>query len=152
MVETEAKAGRQERETVQVMGAELRFLCTGEETGGAWSVMEVAFGEGVGPPPHTHPWGEAYYVTDGEVRFLIGGAERRLRKGDFAYVPAGTPHGFQGASKERARMIFFDSPAHSEAFFREIDREVKELPRDLPKVFAIGDRHQVHFAPPAAAR
>jgi hypothetical protein len=73
-----------------------------------------------------------------------------VRAGDFIYAPAGTLHGFQGASSEPARVIIFDAPAHAESFFRDLEREVKELPRDLAKVPAIGARHQIRFRSPGA--
>jgi hypothetical protein len=45
-------------------------------------------------------------------------------------------------------MLVFDSPAHSESFFRELGREVKEMPRDLAKLPDIGKRHQIRFRAP----
>jgi quercetin dioxygenase-like cupin family protein len=83
-------------------------------------------------------------VVEGEVRFSLDGNEKVLKAGDFIYVPGSKPHGFQGASEKAARMIIFDTPAHAESFFREVDREVN-APADLAKVPAIGDRHQIHF-------
>jgi quercetin dioxygenase-like cupin family protein len=136
---------RDEAQVLGVMGAAVRFLCGADKTAHAWSLMEVELPERAGPPPHEHPWDEAYYVVEGEVRFFIAGGERLVRKGDFVYAPAGTVHGFQGGSSRPARVIIFDAPAHAESFFREIDREVKELPRDLGKALAIGERHQIHF-------
>jgi len=131
-----------------VMGAQVRFLCTGDKTDKAWSLMEGEIPEHAGPPPHDHPWDEAYYILEGEVRFLIDGQERLVRAGDFVYAPAGTLHGFQGASANAARMLIFDAPAHAESFFREVQREVKEMPRDMAKVPEIGDRHHIRFARP----
>jgi quercetin dioxygenase-like cupin family protein len=132
-------------EELNAMGAAVRFLCGAEKTGRAWSLMEVEVGEKVGPPPHHHPWDEAYYVVLGTVRFTLDGREQLFKAGDFIYAPGGTVHGFQGASPEPARILIFDAPAHAESFFRELNREVKEMPRDLPKALAIGERHQIHF-------
>jgi hypothetical protein len=56
-------------------------------------------------------------------------------------------HGFSGASDHPARMLILDVPAHPEGFFRDVEREVRDLPRDLPKVPEIGDRHGIHFLP-----
>ena len=137
---------RGEAEELRAMGAAVRFLCGADKTERAWSLMEVELPERAGPPPHQHPWDEAYYVVQGEVRFQLAGREQQIRAGEFVYAPAGTVHGFQGASSRPARVIIFDAPAHAESFFRELDREVKELPRDLAKVPAIGERHQIHFA------
>jgi hypothetical protein len=53
---------------------------------------------------------------------------------------------FQGVSEQPARMLIFDAPAHAESFFRELEREIQEMPRDLAKAPEIGARHQVRFA------
>lgn len=140
-----------EAETLTVMGAAVRFLCNAEKTDHAWSLMEVELPERAGPPPHNHPWDEAYYIVEGEVRFQLDGRDQLFKAGDFIYAPGGTVHGFQGASSRPARVIIFDAPAHAESFFREVDREVKEMPRDLSKVPAIGERHQINFRAAKAA-
>jgi quercetin dioxygenase-like cupin family protein len=139
---------RGEGETLSAMGAEVRFLVSGDTTGRAWSLTECDAPKDSGPPPHNHPWDEAYYILEGAVRFTIDGRETVANPGDFLFVPAGTLHGFQGASEKTARMLFFDAPAASEAFFRELNREIKVMPDDLRKVPEIGERHRIHFAKP----
>ena len=138
-------------EELRVMGAAVKFLCGAEKTGQAWSLMEVDLPERAGPPPHDHPWDEAYYVVSGEVCFHLDGGEQLFKAGDFIYAPGGTVHGFQGASPEPARLIIFDAPAHAESFFRDAEREIREMPRDLAKVPALGRRHQINFRAPKAA-
>lgn len=140
---------RGEGEEMRVLGCGLKYLCTADKTGRAWSLMETVLPQNAGPPLHDHPWDEAYYVVEGEVRFTLGNREDVFKTGDFIYAPAGTPHAFQGISAQPARVLVFDAPAHAEGFFRELEREVKR-PEDFAKVPAIGDRHQVRFAPPAA--
>jgi quercetin dioxygenase-like cupin family protein len=135
-----------EGEVLNVLGVGLRFLCRREDTGGAWSLMENVIPENAGPPPHRHPWDETYYVLRGEVEFEIEGRRQRAGAGDLVYAPAGVTHAFRGASKEPAQMLIFDAPAHAEAFFKEVDREVSQLPRDLAKLPGIGERHGVTFA------
>lgn len=135
-------------ESLNVMGVIVRFLCRPEDTLGKWSMMETVIPKHAGPPLHHHPWDEAYFVTAGEVEFQIERRHERVRAGDFVYAPSGTPHAFQGVSESPAHMLILDAPAHAEAFFREVDRHVAELPQDLAKVLEIGARHHVHFAPP----
>jgi quercetin dioxygenase-like cupin family protein len=134
-----------EGEALDAMGVGLRFVCRGEQTRQAWSLMECSIPRGFGPPPHDHPWDEAYFITSGEVEFLVDGRAERVRAGDFVYAPAGSAHGFRGASDEPARMLIFDAPSHTEAFFKDLEREVKEMPRDLAKVPEIGARHRIRF-------
>ncbi|MGJ0505546.1 MAG: cupin domain-containing protein [Methylocystis sp.] len=132
-------------EILNVLGVALRFLCRAEDTRGAWSLMENVIPENAGPPPHHHPWDEAYYVISGEVEFEIDGRRECVGAGDFVYAPAGATHAFHGVSKDPARMLIFDAPAHAETFFKDVDREVSELPRDLEKLPQIGKRHGLVF-------
>ncbi|SNS11730.1 Mannose-6-phosphate isomerase, cupin superfamily [Noviherbaspirillum humi] len=134
-------------ETLHVLGAQVTFLCEADKTDRAWSLMEVVLPKHAGPPPHDHPWDEAYYVVNGQVKFLVGGKEQMVGAGEFLYTPGGTLHGFQGASDDPARVLIFDAPAHAESFFREVDREVKG-PQEFAKVPAIGAKHQINFMRP----
>ena len=113
--------------------------------------MEVTLPLGSGPPPHNHSWDEAYFVTAGEVEFNVGGESFSATAGDFVYTPGGVVHGFSGASPEPAHVLIFDAPAHAGTFFKRVDREVQELPRDLAKVLTIGDETGIYFMPPASA-
>src|SRR6516162_5038300 len=56
---------------LHVLGTQVRFLCEAQDTGNAWSLMEVTLPLGSGPPPHKHTWDEAYFVTAGEVQFTL---------------------------------------------------------------------------------
>jgi quercetin dioxygenase-like cupin family protein len=138
---------RGEGEALSVLGTQVRFLCEAERTGRAFSLMEVILPKDQGPPPHDHPWDEAYYVLEGEVRFLLGDQEEVFRKGDFVYAPGGTLHAFKGALPEPARVLVLDAPATAEGFFREVDREVKSA-SDHSKIPEIGLRHQMRFRAP----
>lgn len=56
--------------------------------------------DGIGPPPHTHPWDETYYVLEGEVCVTLADEDgntydTNARAGDFVFVPGGTPHGYR---------------------------------------------------------
>lgn len=133
-----------EAETLSVLGAQVKFLCSGDKTDQAWSLMEVSLPRHSGPPPHEHGWDEAYYVTHGEVRFYLIGGEQIIKAGEFLFAPGGTLHGFQGESDDPARMLIIDAPAHAESFFRDVDREVKG-PDDRVKVPGIGARNQIFF-------
>lgn len=133
---------------LSVLGTKLRFLLEAEKTDYSFSVMEVELPKDQGPPPHEHPWDEAYYVIDGDVWFLVDGSEGIYSAGDFLYAPGGTVHAFRGSSDKVARVLVFDAPATAGKFFREIDEKVKVLPDDLAKIPEIGDRHQITFVPP----
>lgn len=138
---------QEEGEALSVLGGQVKFLCGGDKTDHAWSMMEVTLPKHAGPPPHDHPWDEAYYVTRGRVRFMLQEGEQLMQAGEFLYAPAGALHGFQGDSDEPARMLIMDVPAHAEAFFRDVDREVK-TPADRARIPEIGRRNSIFFRSP----
>ncbi len=140
-----------EGEKLSVLGTEVRFLCEAARTNHSFSLMEVVLPKDQGPPPHDHPWDEAYYVLEGQVRFLLGDEVQVFQGGDFIYAPGGMLHSFQGATEQPARILVFDAPATAEQFFRDVDREVKSYPGDLAKVPEIGLRHQLYFRRPNEA-
>jgi quercetin dioxygenase-like cupin family protein len=141
---------RSDGETLNVLGMPLRFLCDAHDTADGWSLMEEDIPAGLGPPPHRHDWDEAYYVISGAVDFEIDGEPVRIAAGDFAYLPRNTVHGFKGGSEDPARVLIFAAPAHSSAFFKDVNREVQSLPDDLAKVPEIGRRHGIEFMPTGA--
>ena len=138
-----------EGETMSVLGANVRFLLQAAKTGHSFSLMEVELPRDQGPPPHDHPWDEAYYIIDGDVWFLVGDEEQIFSTGDFIYAPGGTPHSFRGAGDKPAKVLVFDAPATAEGFFRDAAREIVSFPEDLAKVPEIGARHGMHFLAPA---
>lgn len=149
MPATTVRAG--ERAPLNVLGMPLRFLCDARETNGAWSLFEEEIPPGLGPPPHRHPWDEAYYVLEGEVEFEIDGERVTIGAGDFARLPANTIHAFKGASPEGSRVLIFAAPGHSSEFFEELNSEVRNLPDDLGKVPDIGRRHRIEIMPTGAS-
>ena len=140
---------RSDGETLNVLGMRLRFLCDAHDTDGAWSLMEEDIPIGHGPPPHRHDWDEAYYVISGALDFQMDGKPVRIEAGEFAYLPRNTVHAFKGGSETPAWVLIFAAPAHSSAFFKDVNREVRTVPDDLDKVPEIGHRHGIEFMPPA---
>ena len=133
------------RESLHVTGADVSFVCPAEATERGWSVSEITVPRDAGPPLHRHPWDEGYYMIEGEIAFTVGDRQVVAKAGDFLFAPGGTPHAFHGASDHPARVLVLDVPAAAEDFFREVDREVKEFPRDVPKMIEIGRRHRLEF-------
>ena len=135
-------------ESMSVLGAGVRFLLPDEKSDRNFSLMEVELPKDQGPPPHDHPWDEAYYVLDGDVWFLVDDKEQVFSTGDFIYAPGGVVHSFRGAGDKPARVLVMDAPATAEGFFRDANREIVNYPEDLAKVPAIGLKHGMRFQVP----
>ena len=54
------------------------------------------------------------YVLEGGVRLVVDGAEYSLRQGDYASIPAGTPHSWQGEAFF-TKLISISTPGGLEA-------------------------------------
>ncbi len=134
-------------ETLQVLGAGVRFLCEAEHTGGLFSVMDNELPLGAGPPPHRHDWAEGYYILSGVVEFQIDGKDLRAEAGTFLITPPNALHTFRGADEAGSRLLVIDAPAHAAGFFRAVDREIAG-PEDFPRVpcHRCGARHSLRRA------
>jgi quercetin dioxygenase-like cupin family protein len=101
-------------------GDRYTFLVTGEQTGGAYFVMEALVPPGGGPPPHIHHnEDETFYMVEGECSITIGNRIVHARAGDFVSVPRGTVHCFSNDGTTTARMIVTFTPSGMEGFFEE---------------------------------
>src|ERR1041384_5670168 len=107
--------------TVAVVGDVYRFLATGEDTNGKYTLWEAIVPPGGGPPPHVHSREEeGFYVLEGEITFTVNGERVVATAGTFANMPVGTPHSFKNESDKPARMLISVAPAGLEKMFFEV--------------------------------
>ena len=101
---------------------------------------------GVGPPPHSHPWDESFYVTRGSVLFCAGGANHTAGPGTLVHVPAGTVHAFRFGPDGGGMVEFSGSGGQATRLFSSVAKEVPEGTADLPKLLGVMQRHGVMVA------
>jgi uncharacterized cupin superfamily protein len=122
----------------------------GEQTGGAFGLVETAAPAGSsGPPPHVHgAEDEAFYVLDGEVSILIGERTLTASAGSFAFVPRGTLHTISNPGSREARCLVILSPAGFEKAFEEMAQVAPsaDRPPDMDRLMAIANKYHVEFA------
>ena len=124
---------------------------TGDETGGAMTVMQMTIPPGAGPPPHTHSGAEAVYVLEGSVRFHIGDETVEAEPGSFLHFPAGTLETFDPTGDGPVRLLIIYTPGGVDEMFVELGepaavREVpprSESPPDIERLVAITARYGV---------
>jgi len=111
------------------------FLATGEQTGGAFTLVDEEAKRGESVPLHLHRDDmESFYVLEGEITFYIGDEPgARAAAGSFAHVPGGTIHGFRVES-ETARYLILTTPRHGR-FYRAIT--LPSRPGGLPPLESI---------------
>ena len=114
--------GPGEGERHQARGSVMHFKATSQTTSGRFSLMERSLPAGGRmPPPHVHSgMEEAYFVLEGEVTFVLDGADQTFGPGTSVLVPAGTGHTFGNLSAHPSRLLVLHSPA-LDAYFVELE-------------------------------
>jgi quercetin dioxygenase-like cupin family protein len=54
---------------------------------------------------------DAFYILEGELTFLLGGAEVTAPSGTFVLVPPGVEHGFRNDTEQPVRILNIHAPA-----------------------------------------
>ena len=113
---------------VAVVGDVYRFLATGEDTNGKYTLWEAIVPPGGGPPPHVHSREEeGFYILEGEITVHIGANRIVATAGMFANMPVGTPHSFKNESDKPAKMLISVAPAGLEKMFFEVGVPVAQV-------------------------
>jgi quercetin dioxygenase-like cupin family protein len=129
-------------ENVEVRGGRLWFLALGEQTGGAYALIETANNPHTGVPLHVHEReDETWFVLEGEYTFQVGAQTFRAHVGDYVFGPRGVPHSYSNQTAALARALIMLTPAGFEGFWRESAR----LGKDASAHLALGQKYGVRF-------
>lgn len=130
------KLSAEKSKSLWVLGDLYTFHITGEQTGGAFAIIEGCIQPGSAPPRHIHHLeDEAFYVLDGQFSFLRGKQLIEANAGHFIHIPKGTLHTFRNVGKTKGGLLTMLSPAGLEKFFFEIGSEATgNLPPNDPSV------------------
>jgi quercetin dioxygenase-like cupin family protein len=157
MADTTVVRNPGEGNALWMLGGLYEVKAAGDETNGAVTVMEMTIPAGMGPPPHTHPGGEAVYVLEGTLRYHIGDDTFEGGPGSFFYIPEGTLERFEPTSQVRVIVIY--TPGGIERFFAEAGEpaQARELPPppdgppDIERLVAIGEKYGMRIEVPQDA-
>ena len=134
---------------LNVVGEQITVLADGARTG-SYEIFRQAGPEGSGPPPHSHPWDEAFYVIAGQVTFGVDGDDNLLAPpGTLVHFPAGSTHWFR-FGPGGGEMISMTSRAGAAAFFAEVDREVSPAEPDFAVLLRVASSHGLTVPLPAS--
>ena len=124
---------------LNVVGEHITVLASGEATG-SYEIFLQEGPEGSGPPPHSHPWDESFYVIKGELEFGVGTETMSAPAGTLVHLPAGTMHWFR-FGPGGGQMVSMTSRLGASQMFTDFDREISPDAPDLEKLVGIGTRH-----------
>ena len=137
-----------------MLGGLYELKASSAETDGQATIVEMRIPQGSGPPPHTHPGGEAVYVLEGTVRYHIEDEVHEGGPGSFFYIAEGTWENFEPTSDIHLLVIY--TPGGVESFFAEAGEPAQrhELPPpmteppDVERLMAIGEKHGMKMKAP----
>ena len=112
---------RDEAPEYSFFGSRTWFTATGEETGGAYGLLEQVIAPGAASPWHLHhAEDETFYVLEGTMTFRVGEERFTVGPGGYVFGPRAIPHGFRNAGATPARMLLMATPAGFERFVRAL--------------------------------
>lgn len=144
-----------DREALWFLGDPCDVVISGEETGGAYALLQFEFRPGSGAPPHVHQHeSEFFYVQEGTLEFHVGDKTLLAHAGDLVHVYPNEQHWFRNPTDAPTRALVGITPAKFVDFFREVGcpRTPGSTPPPMPSVETIvagAAKYGVIVAPPA---
>ena len=142
-------------ETIQVGTVTIRFLVTGEDSGGSIAVFEfmVPAGMRLLAPSHSHDhYEETIYGLDGVITFTVDGVPHQIGPGQTLCIPRGAVHRFDNDSGVDVKGFCAATPAGiGPEYFREaaaIYAEATAGPPDRARFMDLMRRNGITPAPP----
>jgi quercetin dioxygenase-like cupin family protein len=127
------------KDVLDIVGEHVTVLASGEATRG-YELFLQRGPEGSGPPPHSHPWDESFYVLQGDIAFGIGADTKTASPGTLVHLPAGTEHWFR-FGRGGGEMLSITSRLGASRMFTDMAREIAPVNPDLEKLAEVGGRH-----------
>jgi quercetin dioxygenase-like cupin family protein len=95
------------------------ILLSGEDTGGAYCLLDLRVAPGIGVPRHTHTReDEALFVLSGELEVIVGDEIFTLRAGETLIAPRNIPHQLRNSGSVANHYLIMFSPSGFEEFLK----------------------------------
>ena len=95
------------------------ILLSGEDTGGAYCLLDLRVAPGKGVPRHTHTReDEALFVLSGELEATIGDKIFTVRAGETLIAPRNIPHQLRNSGSVANHYLIIFSPSGFEEFLK----------------------------------
>ena len=142
-------------ESIKIGPLEIRFLLTGEDSGGSVSVFEVLvpIGQKLAAPAHKNDaYEEVLYGIEGVLTWTVDGTPIEVGPGQALCIPRGAVHRFDNLGTEDVKQLAVISPANmGPAYFREAAEVINAAAGALPdraKMMDVFRRHGMTLAAP----
>jgi quercetin dioxygenase-like cupin family protein len=126
-VDSITAVGGKDGPVVSVLGDTYRIVIGGEQTNGAYTLIDMLIPPKGGPGPHSHAtFQEAFYILDREIKVITKEKTYIGSKGSYVNIPFNGPvHKFTNETDKTAHMLCLITPAGMEKMFQEIGKPVE---------------------------
>lgn len=139
-----------------VVGDLYTVKASGEDTGGAFALIEVLVPPQSGPPPHLHRReDEAFYVLEGKFEVHIDEQHLTAGPGSWIQLAKGSLHHFKNIGATPAKMLILATPAGLDQFFLEAGRAATDASpesgaatsEDRERLLAVAPKYGIEIEP-----
>lgn len=143
--------------SLSVVGDVYTIRVNGDDTGGAYAMVEMFVPPQGGPLPHIHArYEEAFYILEGEILYRTVDESLVAAMGTWVNVPRGVAHSFNNTGTTPARLLCLLVPAGMEKFFLEVGHPVPDptgppvamTDADQEKFSRIAAKYGIELLPP----
>lgn len=122
----------------------------GEETGGAFTLIELRVPPGVSGPPHIHHHEhQTDHVVKGALVYTVGGETVVTEAGTVVHCPKDVPHSFRNESESEAIVYDWLHPAGFDEFMADaaprMDDPSNPPDLDMDRVMQLAPEYGIEF-------
>ena len=126
----------------------MSLKAAGDETDGAYSLLEAAEPADFGPPMHIHrDCGETFFVLDGLYRIFVEDEEFDCPAGSFVFIPRGLRHGFRVGPLPSRKLNLY-TPAAMVGYFEQLSAALAGGTADDARLDEIARAHGMDVVGP----
>jgi mannose-6-phosphate isomerase-like protein (cupin superfamily) len=119
-----------------------------ENTGGAYSILELTLPPGGGAPLHVHyREDEIFTLVEGACEIQSQGETIVAVPGSVVVLPKGIAHAFRNPGLSLTTIIITAVPGGLEGFFEESSRISRDAADASQQFDAVARRYQIDFSP-----
>ncbi len=145
----------------------IKLLVPQSSTDGTYAIFEENVPPLGGPPPHTHPDEEVFYILEGRFEFVLNdlGNPIKALPGSVIHVPSYALHTFKNVGNVPGKMVVIITPGQLEHYFREVGKKLDQgderpdlskapdiTKLDVSKAFELAPYHNIEFVMPEIAK
>ncbi|WP_051947514.1 cupin domain-containing protein [Muricauda sp. MAR_2010_75] len=145
----------------------IKVLVNNTETENKYAIFEESVPPLGGPPPHSHPDEEVFYVLEGEFEFVKNDLNNPFKAlpGSVVHVPSNEVHTFKNVGKTPGKMVVILTPGNLLDYFRAIgdpittNSDYPDLEKapdfsklNVERAFKHAEEHNVQFIVPKIAK